>query len=161
MTGERLGVCPIGLHFARIEGDAKRCTKSHALVHPEGMHGGWTTNAFELVTHPIIEGAYRVGGWDAVMHMWFGTKLARYAPFLAARHRTHREARLDYLLLTGRIPRQFRLTERQRRRVDPTCRREVGSCILPSVALGQGGPGRDAAQHHHQPGVITWHRHRP
>lgn len=111
MTGERLGVCPIGLHFARIEGDAKRCTKSHALVHPEGMHGGWTTNAFELVTHPIIEGAYRVGGWDAVMHMWFGTKLARYAPFLAARHRTHREARLDYLLLTGRIPRQFRLTD--------------------------------------------------
>lgn len=72
--------------------------------------GGWTSNTLELVVHAATVSAYTLGGWDAVLHMWFGERWWRYAPHLAERT-SRREACLDYLLLTGRIPSRFRLTD--------------------------------------------------
>lgn len=113
IASERLAVCPVGLHFARVEGDAKRCTKPHLTGWSFGVprsESGWTSNTFEGVTHPPTLSAYALGGWDAVMQMWFGERYLRWAPNLAEGS-TRREAQLDYLLLTGRIPSRFRLTD--------------------------------------------------
>lgn len=113
IVGERLAVCPLGLHFVRVEGDAKRCTKSHlsggfGAVMP--TESGWTSNVMEAVAHAPTLSVYMLGGWDAVMHMWFGERYLRWAPNREAGS-TRREAQLDYLLLTGRISRRFRLTD--------------------------------------------------